>query len=162
MRAILKLCKSAAWAEPSIFPFLFYLFLGQGLEAFSVHLYYLVSQADWFNPAFLSLFLPELLCLASYLLWQYILISWLFIFWLILCSSVSSFSLQPVSVKLSLENSCSPPTPLLCSFSFLCCSHESWAYPISDSFCQIFPWFIPLSATELDITFKHSCNLFTN
>ena len=48
---------------------------------------------------------------------------------------------------------------LLSSLSFLDCSHESWTYPISDSFCQIFLWFITLSAPQLDVIFKHGCFL---
>ena len=40
---------------------------------------------------------------------------------------------------------------------FPVCSFESWAYTISDSFCQIFLWVITLSATQLDITFRHGC-----
>jgi hypothetical protein len=35
---------------------------------------------------------------------------------------------------------------------YLCCSPESWAYPISDSFCQIFLWFITLSFNWISLS----------
>jgi hypothetical protein len=43
----------------------------------------------------------------------------------------------------------------LVSWHFSQFSYESWEYPISDSFHQIFPWFISSSPTHLDIMFKH-------
>lgn len=46
---------------------------------------------------------------------------------------------------------------LLKSFSFLCCSQESWVYHMSDSFCEIFSWSITSSDPQLDVTFKHGC-----
>ena len=49
----------------------------------------------------------------------------------------------------------SPPVLVLSHLSSLCSCRVNRENPIADSFCQIFLWFITLSATQLDVTFKH-------
>jgi hypothetical protein len=107
---------------------------------------------SWLIQSSSSWFVTELICFTSFYFGQYIIIFW---FHLILCLVVSSlvYSLFPlwfVSVKLSQWN-CRTSTPhiflslSLLLHSLLSYSLMSWPHGISDSFCQIFHWFITLS-----------------
>jgi hypothetical protein len=78
------------------------------------------------------------------------------------CSDLSWAQLQWTELSWTAVQWTAPRTPLLAhsacsvnSLTFPVYSYQSCVHPISDSFCQIFLWFVTLSSPQLEVTVKY-------